>query len=53
MLTLEKLKIILSNLITAPHINNENYKSAYINGVLDLFNKIKDILEREVRSDGN
>jgi hypothetical protein len=35
----EDLKIIMSDLIREPRINDEKYKSAYIDGILDFFNK--------------
>ena len=38
----EYLKIAMVDLIRNPKIQDEKYKSAYIDGVLDLFNKIKD-----------
>ena len=40
-ITLEELKAIMGDLIASPRIADEKYKSAYIDGVLDFFNKLK------------
>ena len=45
---IEDLKIIMSDLIQSPKIQDEKYKSAYIDGILDFFNKAKQKLESEV-----
>lgn len=47
-MTINDAKIIMSELITNPKIHDEKYKSAYIDGVLDFFNKIKAKLEEVV-----
>ena len=46
-LTLSELKIIMSDLIREPRIKDFNYKSAYIDGVLDMFNSIKAKINKE------
>jgi hypothetical protein len=46
-LTLSELKIIMSDLIREPRIKDFNYKSAYIDGVLDMFNRIKDKVKED------
>ena len=44
---IDDLKIIMSDLIRQPRIADEKYKSAYIDGVLDFFGKLKDKIEKE------
>jgi hypothetical protein len=46
-LTLSELKIIMSDLIREPRIKDEGYKHAYIDGVLDMFNRIKDKVKED------
>ena len=41
----EDLKIIMSDLISHPRIEDMKYKSAYIDGVLDFFNRVSKKLE--------
>lgn len=38
---IDDLKIIMSDLIREPKIQDEKYKHAYVDGVLDFFNKVK------------
>jgi len=37
----------MSDLIREPRISDEKYKSAYVDGLLDFFNKAKNKLESE------
>jgi len=46
-LTLSELKIIMSDLIREPRIKDFNYKSAYVDGVLDFFNQVKDKVKED------
>ena len=41
-LTEDQAKSIMNGLIKTPRIGDINYKSAYIDGVLDMYNKIRD-----------
>lgn len=41
---LDDLKIIMSDLIQSPKIQDKKYKSAYIDGILDFFNKVREKL---------
>ena len=43
----DDLKIIMADLIRQPRISDEKYKSAYVDGVLDFFNKARVKLEQE------
>ncbi len=47
MISLDDLKIIMSDLIRCPRTGNEQYKAAYIDGVLDFFNKLKNKMPEE------
>jgi len=42
---IEELKIMMSDLIREPRIEDVKYKFAYIDGVLDMFNKVQKALE--------
>lgn len=46
-LNMDKIKGLAMDLIRNPHIKDDNYKSAYIEGVLDLFNCMKELLDKE------
>jgi hypothetical protein len=46
-LTLSELKIIMSDLIREPRIKDPSYKSAYVDGVLDFFNRVKDKVKED------
>jgi len=39
---LSDLKEIMADLIRDPKIGDMNYRHAYIDGVLDMFNKVKE-----------
>lgn len=46
-MNIDDLKIIMSDLIREPRIKDEHYKHAYIDGVLDFFNKAKNLIEQQ------
>jgi len=46
---IEALKIIMSDLVRSPRIQDEKYKAAYIDGVLDFFNKVSELLRAEIK----
>lgn len=49
-ISLEELKTIMGDLISEPRIADEKYKSAYVDGVLDFFSRLKSKEEKAIKN---